>query len=137
MGLTASEPDSSSYEMEPPMAAQASRLKVSQVGSVTQIEFVDRNILDESNIQQISDEICALVDETPTPLVLIRFGNVEHLSSAALGALITINNRVKGKDGKLRLAEIDAQIREVFTITKLDKIFLIFDDADEAMASFD
>ena len=30
---------------------------------------------------------------------------------------------------------IDAQIREVFTITKLDKIFLIFDDADEAMAS--
>ena len=118
------------------MAAQASKLKVSQVGAVTQVEFVDRNILDESNIQQISDEICALVDEQPTPLVLIRFGNVEHLSSAALGALITINNRVKGKDGKLRLSEIDPQIREVFSITKLNKIFLIFDDADEAMSSF-
>ena len=117
------------------MAAQASRLKVSQIGAVTQIEFVDRNILDESNIQQISDEICGLIDDQPTPLVLIRFGNVEHLSSAALGALITINNRIKGKDGKLRLTEIDSQIREVFTITKLDKIFLIFDDADEAMAS--
>lgn len=117
------------------MAAQASRLKVSQIGAVTQIEFVDRNILDESNIQEISDEICGLIDDQPTPLILIRFGNVEHLSSAALGALITINNRVKGKDGQLRLAEIDSQIREVFTITKLDKIFLIFDDADEAMAS--
>jgi anti-sigma B factor antagonist len=121
--------------MEFPMAAQASRLKISQIGAVTQVEFVDRNILDESNIQQISDEICGLIDDQPTPLVLIRFGNVEHLSSAALGALITINNRIKGKDGKLRLTEIDKQIREVFTITKLDKIFLIFDDADEAMAS--
>jgi anti-sigma B factor antagonist len=118
------------------MAAQASRLKVSKVGVVTQVEFVDRNILDESNIQQIADELAAIVDAVPTPMIMIRFGNVQHLSSAALGALITINNRVKGKDGKLRLAEIDPQIREVFKITKLDKIFQIFDDADDAQNSF-
>ena len=79
------------------MAAQASRLKVSKVGAVTQVEFVDRNILDESNIQQIGEELAVVVDEVPTPMIMIRFGNVQHLSSAALGALITINNRVKGK----------------------------------------
>ena len=118
------------------MAAQASRLKVSKVGAVTQVEFVDRNILDESNIQQIGEELAVVVDEVPTPMILIRFGNVHHLSSAALGALITINNRVKGKDGQLRLAEIDPQIREVFKITKLDQIFQIFDNADDALSSF-
>lgn len=118
------------------MAAQASRLKVSKIGAITQVEFIDRNILDESNIQQIGEELNMIVDEVPTPKLLIRFGNVEHLSSAALGTLITVNNRVKGKDGELRLAEIDPQIREVFKITKLDKIFHIFDDADDALSSF-
>ena len=118
------------------MAAQASRLKVSKIGEVTQIEFIDRNILDESNIQQISEELASVVDDMPTPKILIRFGNVEHLSSAALGAMITINNRVKGKDGALKLSEIDPQIREVFKITKLDKIFQIFESDADALQSF-
>jgi anti-sigma B factor antagonist len=117
------------------MAAQASRLKVTTIGAVTQVEFIDRNILDESNIQEIADEIAAIVDDTVTPKLLICFGNVEHLSSAALGALITLNNRVKGKDGQMCLAEIHSQIREVFRITKLDKIFPIFDDVESARAA--
>ena len=118
------------------MSAKASQLRISQVGEVTQIEFIESKILDESNIQQISEELCAAVDEQTTPKVMLGFGNVEHLSSAALGALITVNNRVKGKDGILCLSEIDPQIREVFTITKLDKIFPIYDTSEEAMNSF-
>jgi anti-sigma B factor antagonist len=118
------------------MSAQASQLRISRVGEITQIEIIDSKILDESNIQKISDELCAVVDAEATPKVMIRFGNVEHLSSAALGALITVNNRVKGKDGTLCLSEIDSQIREVFAITKLDKIFSIFETSDEAMSSF-
>ena len=122
--------------MEPSMSAKASQLRISRVGEITQIEFTESKILDESNIQQISDEMCSVVDEEATPKVIIRFGNVEHLSSAALGALITVNNRVKGKDGTLCLSEIDTQIREVFAITKLDKIFPIFETSDDAINSF-
>ncbi|MHC5005157.1 MAG: STAS domain-containing protein [Planctomycetota bacterium] len=103
---------------------------------MTCIEFVDRNILDEANIQQIGDEINAIVDGQDTPKVLISFENVDHLSSAALGTLITINNKVRGKDGELRLANIDRQIYEVFLITKLNKLFQIHDTRDEALASF-
>lgn len=118
------------------MSAKASQLRISRVGEITQIEFIESKILDESNIQQISDEMCSAVDEEATPKVIIKFGKVEHLSSAALGALITVNNRVKGKDGTLCLSEIDTQIREVFAITKLDKIFPIFKTTDEAINSF-
>ena len=122
--------------MESFMSAKASQLRISRVGEITQIEFIESKILDESNIQQISSEMCSAVDEEATPKMIIKFGNVEHLSSAALGALITVNNRVKGKDGTLCLSEIDTQIREVFAITKLDKIFPIFETTDEAMNSF-
>lgn len=64
------------------------------------------------------------------------FADVDHLSSAALGMLITINNRVRAKGGQLRLATIDPQIYEVFAITKLNKLFNICDTAEQAMSSF-
>jgi anti-sigma B factor antagonist len=116
--------------------AGASRLRVKQVTGVTQVEFIDRNILDEANIHQIGEEITALVDSSSAPKILINFANVDHLSSAALGTLITVNNRVKNRKGQLRLANIDPQISEVFKITKLDKLFQIHETTDAAMSSF-
>ncbi len=118
------------------MAAAESLLRVAEEAGITRIEFVDRNILDEANIQQIGEEITRLVDETPAPKVLISFQNVDHLSSAALGTLITINNKIRSKDGQLRLANIDPRIYEVFVITKLNRLFQIHDSEDQALASF-
>ncbi len=102
------------------MTSAASRLRVVEDDGVTRIEFVDRNILDEANIQQIGEEISRLIDARSEPKVLISFENVDHLSSAALGTLITINNKVRGRNGQLRLADIDRQIYEVFVITMLN-----------------
>ncbi len=117
------------------MSAAASRLRVEQQDGVTRIEFVDRNILDEANIQQIGEEITQIIDAATQPRILISFENVDHLSSAALGTLITINNKIREKDGKLRLADIDRQIYEVFVITKLNKLFEIHETSEQAIAS--
>lgn len=118
------------------MPTGSSRLRVKHEKDVTQVEFVDRNILDEANIQQIGEEITALIDSATSPKLLINFANVDHLSSAALGTLITINNKMKAKKGQLRLANIDPQIYEVFKITKLDKLFTIHQSTEAALASF-
>jgi anti-sigma B factor antagonist len=118
------------------MTSAASRLRVVDQDGVTCIEFVDRNILDEANIQQIGEEIMAIVDGGDRPRILISFENVDHLSSAALGTLITINNKIRNKTGELRLANIDPQIYEVFVITKLNKLFQIHDTSEQAMAGF-
>jgi anti-sigma B factor antagonist len=114
----------------------ASRLRVKQSNGVTTVEFIDRNILDEANIHQIGEELARLVDASPVPKLLVSFANVDHLSSAALGALITVNHRVRDRKGQLRLANIDPQISEVFKITKLDKLFQIHDTTDSALGSF-
>ncbi len=118
------------------MPASESRIRVKRSGQVTQVEFLDRNILDEGNIQLIGEEIARLIEAEATPRLLISFANVEHLSSAALGQLITINNKVRSKSGQLRLADIDPQIYEVFTITRLNKIFQIHPTTADAVASF-
>ena len=118
------------------MTTKDSRLVVCEVEDVTRIEFVDRNILEESSIQQIGEEIATIVDRQANPKILLSFENVEHLSSAALGTLITVNTKVKQKGGQLRLSNIDKQIYEVFVITKLNKLFQIHDTNEEAMASY-
>lgn len=118
------------------MADGESRLTIENSEQVIQIGFLDRNILEETAIQKIGDQVSDLLDATPNPKLLIDFVNVEHLSSAALGMLITINNRIRAKGGQLRLASIDPQIYEVFAITKLNKLFNICDSAKEAMSSF-
>ena len=118
------------------MTTKDSRLVVSQESDVTKVEFLDRNILEEASIQQIGEEIAGLIEASGNPKILICFANVEHLSSAALGTLITINNKVRQKGGQLRLSDIDPQIYEVFVITKLNKLFQIHDNAAKALASF-
>ncbi|MGP1311082.1 MAG: STAS domain-containing protein [Phycisphaerales bacterium] len=118
------------------MPPEESRLRIYNEGDVVQVRFVDRNILDEANIQRIGDEIVSVIEQRDRPKLLINFENVDHLSSAALGTLITINNKVRARSGQLRLAEIDPQIYEVFVITKLNKLFDIHESADDALASF-
>ncbi|MBL0870590.1 MAG: STAS domain-containing protein [Phycisphaerales bacterium] len=118
------------------MPASESRLKVKRDGSIIEVQFRDRNILDEANIQQIGEEIKGIIEAEAKPKLLINFTDVDHLSSAALGTLITINNRVRAIAGQLRLSNIDPQIYQVFVITKLNKIFEIHENADKARASF-
>lgn len=117
------------------MPSSPSRLRVKRDGDVIIIEFIDRNILDEANIQQIGDEVTEIIDSAKNPKILVSFSGVDHLSSAALGTMLTINNRVKAAAGELRLANIDPQIFEVFKITKLDRIFKIHDTTEKALAS--
>jgi len=119
------------------MAEQIPPVAVSQEkGDIRAVEFTNNKILDEANIDAIQRSLNALIDEQPRPRLLLDFTNVDHLSSAALGALINVNNRVRQKNGELRLTNIKPQILEVFVITKLNKLFRILPTKAEALASF-
>ncbi len=112
------------------------RINVEENNGVTIATFVDKKILDETNIQIIGNQLFGLIDEDMRKKIVLDFSNVEYLSSAALGKLITLDKKVKGINGMLRLCSIRPEIYEVFTITKLNKLFKICDDQAAAMASF-
>lgn len=116
------------------MAAGQRRIDVEQIGDVTVARFTDKKILDENNIQVIGNQLFGLVEEEGRKKVVLDFSNVEYLSSAALGKLITMDKKVKAAGGKLRLCSIRPDIYEVFAITKLNKLFDIRDDQEQALA---
>ena len=121
------------------MAQEPALLKVTRQGGASgetvQVEFTTRKILDEANIAEIGEQLSEIVEKEERPRMIISFGAVDHLSSAALGTLIIINNKVKQKGGQLRLSNINPQIFEVFQITRLNKLFKIYTTVQEAQES--
>jgi anti-sigma B factor antagonist len=77
-----------------------------------------------------------LVEVDRREKVLLNFSAVEFLSSAALGKLITLEKKVKGMPGLLKLSNIRPEIFEVFQITKLNRLFDIKPDEADALAAF-
>lgn len=118
------------------MAETIPPISVTRQKDVRIIEFTNNRILDEANIAEIGQTLGALIEEVDNPKLLLDFASVDHLSSAALGMLINANNKIRERNGQLRLANIKPQILEVFVITKLNKLFRIMPGRPEALASF-
>jgi anti-sigma B factor antagonist len=109
------------------------RLEVEDIGDVTVVKFIDKKILDEQNIQIIGEQLFGLVEESGRRKILLNFDNVDYLSSAALGKLVTMHKKVMAVGGKLVLCSISPNIFEVFKITKLNQVFKIFPNEEEAL----
>jgi anti-sigma B factor antagonist len=112
------------------------RLEVEEVGDVTVINFVDRKILDEQNIQIIGEQLFALVKELGKTRIVLNFGNVDYFSSAACGKLLTLQKMVSSARGKLVFCGVGPEIYEVFEIQKTDFFHTIIRTEQEALAAF-
>ncbi|TWT37722.1 putative anti-sigma factor antagonist [Posidoniimonas polymericola] len=110
------------------------RVKLSESGSVTVVTFADSKIIDEEEIQELGQELFDLVEREERKKIVLNFSNVEFLSSAALGKLISFEKKVKNHRAELILTNIRPEIYEVFAITKLTKLFKIKDDEADALA---
>ncbi len=119
------------------MSESSARLNISQHKDISVVEFTENKILDEMNINDIGQALGDLIATKDRPRLMLDFANVDHLSSAALGMLINVNNRIKQQNGQLRLSNIKPQILEVFMITKLNRLFRILPSRAEALGSFE
>jgi len=116
--------------------AEHQRIQVTEIDNVTVVRFMDRKILDELIIQDLGQELFALVEEEHRKNLLLNFTHVEFLSSAALGKLISLHKKVERADGVLKLSNIKPEIYDVFKITRLNEKFDIKDEQEEALADF-
>ena len=116
------------------MEDKSPRLKLTEKDGVAVIELVDRKILDEATISEISEQLYAVAARSPRPRVVLDFANVSHMSSSALGMLIRLHKRITEKGGALRLCNIRPSIYEVFVITRLNEVFSICADCAAGVA---
>jgi len=118
------------------MRESTPRLTVTSEDDIIVAELVDKKILDEVAITQIQEQLSAVLAPTAEPRLVMDFSRVAHMSSSALGMLITLHKRIREKQGELRLCGISPSIYEVFVITRLNEIFQIVQTRQQALASF-
>jgi anti-anti-sigma factor len=114
--------------------ASYERIDVSESNSISVVRFKDQKIIDPAAIQQLGGELFDLVENGKRNKLVLNFSNVEFLSSAALGKLITFEKLAKKNNADLILTDIAPEIFQVFAITNLDKLFQIKDNEADALA---
>lgn len=87
-------------------------------------------------IEQCFREIIEAVDKCEESCVALHFGRVSFMSSAALGALVRVHKKCKEYKIDLKLCNIARDIRQVFKITGLERVFDIQNDVTDAIAAF-
>lgn len=73
----------------------------------------------------------------PAPArVVVNLTQVNFIDSTGLSALVQGMKRCRERQGDLRLCGLQATVRIIFELTRLDKAFEIFAQEDEALKSF-
>ncbi|NTU97797.1 MAG: STAS domain-containing protein [Chlorobiaceae bacterium] len=65
---------------------------------------------------------------------VIDFEKLEYISSAGLRALLSTSKKIRNKNGKIHLANVCGNVREVFDISGFTGIFQVHGSVAEALA---
>ncbi len=67
--------------------------------------------------------------------IIVDFAELSYVDSSGLATFIEILQRLKKQGGSLAFVQVPEKIRNLFEVTKLDKLFSIYHTQDEAIAS--
>ncbi|WP_193198468.1 STAS domain-containing protein [Nostoc sp. MG11] len=87
-------------------------------------------ILDGIRGNQLRQEVSEII-KNGSDILLIDLKDVKFVDSSGLGALVSAMQMVRKADGKLFVCSVNDQVRMLFELTKLDRIFQTFADQDE------
>jgi len=88
--------------------------------------------IDLNEKPRVTAELEPLIERQITGIV-IDLSQVPYIDSSGLAIFIDALQRVQQYGGKLALAGLRDNVKLVFQISKLDKVFQIFDNAQSAL----
>jgi anti-sigma B factor antagonist len=115
--------------------ARHPHIKVENVDGIAVVRFVGADTMySELNIQIVGDQLYSLVEDEGYAKLLLDFSAVEIISSLMFGKLKKLKEKVKEKDeGRFIICGLNETMREVFKITRFDRVFEIHDDEQAAL----
>jgi len=103
-------------------------------GAVTLL-VVKEERLDAHNSGELKAQMLKLFEEGQVNLV-VDLQAVRFVDSSGLGALVSGFKNASSRNGNLKLSGLQLQVKSMFELTRLHRVFEIFTDVDEALASF-
>ena len=65
--------------------------------------------------------------------IIIDFSYVEFVDSSFLGSLVAGLNKIKSKNGEIKISGLHPHVRITFELTRLDHLFNIYHSIEQAM----
>jgi anti-sigma B factor antagonist len=68
--------------------------------------------------------------------IVLNLAEVNYIDSSGIGELVSTFTTVTNQGGQLKLLKLTKKIQELLAITKLLTVFQVYNDEQEAVASF-
>ena len=105
-----------------------------QAGDVTILEMEGKVTIGEGSVA-LRTTIRRLLGDGKTK-ILLNLGKVGYIDSSGIGELVSSFTAVNKEQGTLKLLNLTQKIQDLLAITKLLNVFDVFENEDEALASF-
>ena len=89
-----------------------------------------KGILDGTRSSDFRDNINRSI-ENGVQIILVDFTDVTFMDSSGLGTLVLSLKTVRNAGIKMFLCSINEQVKMLFELTSMDRVFEIFDNRDE------
>jgi anti-anti-sigma factor len=114
--------------------------------ATTPVETIGGAIVGRPQMKMLDDEslkaLVRRIDEASgggdgaaaaVPLVVLDLSRVVIVPSMSLGVLVQLQQKCRARQQKLKLAGLQPQVRQVFAITQLDRVFQFSDSVEAAL----
>lgn len=91
--------------------------------------------LDAKSASNLKDRINEKITDGKSH-ILINLSDVPYMDSAGLGVLVSGLKNANRLSGDLRIWGLQEEVKSIFELTRLNKVFQIFDDEGAAVASY-
>jgi anti-sigma B factor antagonist len=105
---------------------------VDYVGGICVVTVVVRE-LDSRSSEELSSRLLGLLNEGKSQRFVLDFEMVRYMESACFGALVTFVKWLSRFEGKIALANVSENVRFLFAVTRLDKVFPLYRDVPTAL----
>ena len=97
---------------------------------------VERAEMDDEHAKNMRTEVVRAAEQAAGLPVILDMSKVEILLSISIGLLVALLQQFKAEGRRFILAGLQPKVRETLAICRLDKLFDICDNVEEARSRF-
>ena len=86
--------------------------------------------------KDFKNDFLALIENGNTKKIIVDFSKVEFVDSSFLGAIVSGLKKITSLKGDIKILSLQSPVRAMFELTRLYKVFEIFDNKEDALNSF-
>jgi len=102
--------------------------KISDISVLT----INEERIDAHNSGELKEYLLQMIEQGEKHII-VQLEHVRFIDSSGLGALLSGNKNIIAKSGKFALSNIQQQVMSMFELTRLNRVFEIYTDLNDAV----